>query len=102
MVREKIGKEEIIRLFFDIFSPVWRKGLEKVVRNIDDKSQIPFPKKYMGLPMGAADLETAPHWKSLIIRDSLAFSKEWPCMEASVNFLLRWQGIIAKANNVVT
>ena len=37
MVRAKIGKEEIIRLCFDIFSPVWRKGLEKAIHNIDDK-----------------------------------------------------------------
>ena len=37
MVREKIGKEEIIRLCYEIFSPVWRKGLEKVIRSIDDK-----------------------------------------------------------------
>ena len=31
MIRAKIGKDDIIRLCYDIFSPVWRKGLEKAI-----------------------------------------------------------------------
>ena len=89
MIRAKIGKEDIVRLCYDIFNPIWRKGIEKVVHSIDDKFRIQLPKKYMGLPLGATDLETTHRRQSLIIRESLDFYKEWSHMEASVHFLLR-------------
>ena len=95
MIRAKIGKDEIIRLCLDIFSPVWRKGLEKAIQSIDDKQQIPLPEKYMSFPIGDADLVTALRRQVLVIRESLTFFKEWPRMVANVEFLLRWQGIIA-------
>ena len=52
----------------------------------------------MSLPIGDADLETAPRRQVLIIRESLTFFKEWPRMVASVEFLLCWRGIIASDN----
>ena len=67
MVKAKADKEEIIRLCFDIFSPMWRKGLEKAVRSLDDKGRIPLPERYMGVPAGDADLVTAPRQQSIII-----------------------------------
>ena len=88
-MRAKIGREDIVKLCNDIFSPIWCKGREKAVYSIDEKFWIPLPEKYMSLPLGVADLETTPHWQSLIVRESLAFYKEWPHMEASINFLLR-------------
>lgn len=33
-------------------------------------------------------------WPFLLIRDNVKFFKAWPKMEASVNFFLRWRGII--------
>lgn len=98
MVRAKIPKEDIIRLCFDIFSTVWRKGLKKAVYSIDEKGRIPYPEKYMGLPEGAEELKTAPRRQSLCVREGLAFYKEWPRMEASITFLLRWRGIIVEDN----
>lgn len=98
MVRAKIPKEDIIRLCFDIFSTVWRKGLKKAVYSIDEKGRIPYPEKYMGLPEGAEELKTTPRRQSLCVREGLAFYKEWPRMEASITFLLRWRGIIVEDN----
>ena len=60
MVREKIRKDEMLRLCYEIFSPKWRKGLEKAVRCIDDKQRITLPKKYLGIPIGDVDLDTTP------------------------------------------
>ena len=51
MIRVKIGKEDIVRLCYEIFNPIWRKGIEKAFHNIDDKFKIPLPKKYVGLPL---------------------------------------------------
>ena len=76
MVRAKVGKDEILRLCYEIFSPKWRKGMETVVRCIDDKQRIPLPEKYMGLPIGDADLDTAPRRPVLFIRESFTFFKE--------------------------
>ena len=99
MVRAKIPKEDIIRLCFDVFCPVWRKGLKKAVYSIDEKGRIPYPERYMGLPEGAEELKTAPRQLALSVREGLAFYKEWPRMEASITFLLRWRRIIAEDNN---
>lgn len=98
MVRVKIDREEIVRLCVDIFNPVWKKGLEKVVFSIDDKGRIPYPKKYMGLPLGVEELRTTPRWQCFIVRDNLAIFRAWPRMEASVNFLLDWRGIRVEEN----
>ena len=80
-MRAKVCCGDIVKLCFDIFSPVWKKGLEKVVYSIDEKLWIPLPKKYMSFSLGAVDLDIAPWRQSLIMRESLAFYKEWPHME---------------------
>ena len=56
MVRAKIPKEDIIQLCFNVFCPVWRKGLKKAVYSIDEKGRIPYPERYMGLLEGAEEL----------------------------------------------
>lgn len=84
----------MIRLCCNIFDPVWRKGLEEAIRNIDDKFRIPLLEKYMSLPPGSLELEVAYRWPSLLISENLAFLKEWPRMEANIQFLLQWRGII--------
>ena len=98
MIRAKIGKEEIVRLCEEIFNPVWRRGLEKAVHSIDEKGRIPFPEKYMELPLDAEELKTAPRRQCLLVRNNLVFFRAWPRMEASVNFLLRWRGIRVEDN----
>ena len=98
MVRTKIDREEIVRLCVDSFNPVWRKGLEKAVFSIDDKGRIPLPEKYMGLPLGAEELRTAPRRQFFTVRNDMAFFRAWPRMQASVNFLLGWRGIRAEEN----
>ena len=62
LVRAKVGRGDIVKLCYDIFSPVWRKGLEKAIYDIDEKFQIPLPKKYMSPPLGVIDLDIAP-WR---------------------------------------
>ena len=52
----------------------------------------------MNLPVGLPDLDTAPRRHLLVIREHLSFQREWPKMEASLNFMLRWRGIIAEEN----
>ena len=80
-MRAKVGCGDDFKLCFDIFSPVWQKGLEKVVYSINKKFKIPLLEKYRSLPLGVVDLDTTPWWQSLIFRESLAFYKEWPHME---------------------
>ena len=46
-------------------------------------------------PPSPEDLDTAPRHQALVIREGLAFTKEWPYMEASVQFFLRWKKIVA-------
>lgn len=48
----------------------------------------------MKFPMGHPDLEAAFRRPSLVIREGLAFYREWPKMEANLHFLLHWRGII--------
>lgn len=84
-----------IRLCRDLFVPTWRKGLEQAIHSIDAKLRIPLLEKYMKLPMGSPDLETTYRRQSLVIHESLAFYHEWPKMEANMQFLLHWRGIIA-------
>ena len=52
----------------------------------------------MSLPIGHPELDTAPLRQSLIICENLAFCREWTKMEASLNFLLRWRGIMMENN----
>ena len=98
LIRTNIQADHIIRLCRDLFVSAWRKGLEQAVHSIDNRFQIPYPEKYMSLPIGHPDLDTAPRRQSLIIRENLAFYREWTKMEASLNFLLRWRGIIMEDN----
>ena len=94
-MRAKIGREDIIKLCNDIFIPVWRKRLEKVVNSIDERFQISLPEKYMSLPLSAAKLETAAHWQSLIIGESLAFDKKM----ASYGSKHQLPSLLAEDNN---
>ena len=61
LIRANIPADHIIRLCCDLFVPAWRKGLEKVVHNIDNRFWIPYPEKYMSLPIGHSELDTAPY-----------------------------------------
>ena len=90
LVRAKVQADNIVTLCLDLFVPTWRKGLEQAVYSIDNKFWIPFPEKYMNLPLGHLDLVIAPCHQSLVIRENLAFYCEWPKMEANLHFLLRW------------
>ena len=98
MIRANIQADHINWLCRDSFVPAWRKGLEHTVDNIDNSFRIPYPEKYMSLPIGHPELDTAPHWQSLIIQENLAFYREWTKMEANLNFLLRWRGIFMEDN----
>lgn len=98
LVRAKVDANDIISLCRNLFVPTWRKGLEQAVFSIDGKFRIPLPERYMSLPVGHPDLITAPRRQSLFIRENFAFYKEWPKMEASLHFLLRWRGIIIEEN----
>ena len=98
LVRARVEADDIVRLYRDLFVPSWRKGLEKAVYSIDSKFRIPYPEKFMNLPVGHPDLVTAPRRQSLVIRENLAFYREWPKMEASLFFLLQWRGIIVEEN----
>ena len=98
MVIAKVNFDAIIDLHCNIFDPTWRKGLEQVVCSIDTKLRIPLPERYMELPSGLPELKVAFCFPSLIIRENYAFYREWPKMEASIQFLLRWRGIVEEEN----
>ena len=59
-IRAGVDRQMLVKLCLDIFSPVWRKGLEKEILSIDNNKRIPLPERYMGFPPGLADLDTAP------------------------------------------
>lgn len=69
-------------------------GLEEAIKSIDEKLRIPLPKRYMAHPPGSPNLVVVIQCPSLVIRENLAFYKEWPKMEANIQFLLRWRGIV--------
>ena len=98
LVRANIQADHIIRLCRDLYVLAWRKGLEQAVYNIDHRSRIPYPEKYMNLPFGHPDLDTAHRRQSLVIREYSTLQREWPKIEASLNFILRWRGIIVEEN----
>lgn len=98
LARAEINGDNIIRLCRNLFVPAWRKGLEQAVHSMDNRLRIPLPERYMSLPIGHPDLVTAPRRHSLIIRDNFKFMQEWPQMKNSLNFLLRWRGIIQEGN----
>lgn len=76
MIWAKIERADIVRLCSNIFNPAWKRGLEKVVYSIDDKFRIPYPEKYMDLPLGVEELKTALRRQCLRVRDNLAFHRE--------------------------
>lgn len=100
LARAEINADNIIRLCRNLFVPAWRKGLEQAVHSLDNRLRIPLPERYMSLPIGNPDLAMAPCRHSLIIRENLTFVQEWPQMKASLNFLLRWRGIIQENNTI--
>ena len=52
----------------------------------------------MAFPLGSLVSAIVPRRPALAIRDNAKFSRIWPKMKASVNFLLRWQGIKVDSN----
>ena len=69
--RARVDRELILKLCLDIFSPVWKKGVEKAILSMDDKQCISLPERYMSLPTNSEDLIFAPRRQALIIRDNL-------------------------------
>ena len=94
LARAKIGKWEMFKLCSNLFNPIWCIGLEEAIMSLDKKCRVPLPKMYMAHPLGSFDLAIVPRCPALVIRDNLAFSRAWSKMEASINFLLRWRGIL--------
>ena len=60
-IRVRVDLNILDKLCLNLFSRVWRKGLERAILSIDDKKRIPLPKSYMGRPPSSADLDIAPH-----------------------------------------
>lgn len=98
MARERVDSDAIIHLCCSIFDPMWRKGLEQAVYSIDEKLRIPLPEKYMDLSPESPELKVSFRCPSLVIRNFFAFYREWPKMEASIQFLLHWRGIMEEEN----
>ena len=85
---------DIIRITHNIFDPCWLVGLEIDVANIDAWLRIPLPNAYMEFEVNSQELERSSRCPCMVIRDNIQFFNEWPRMEMSINFLLRWRGII--------
>jgi hypothetical protein len=98
LVKANVHPDHIVRLCRDLFISAWRKRLEQAVFSIGHRSRIPYPEKYMNLPVGHPDLATAPRRQSLEIREHTTCQREWHKMEASLNVLFRWRGIIDEDN----
>ncbi len=84
----------MIRLCCNIFDLVWQMGLEEAIKSIDKKLRISLPKRYMAHPPTSSDSVVVIQHPSLAICENMAFYKEWPKMEASIQFLLQWRGIV--------
>ena len=98
LARAGIDKWDIIRITYNTFDPSWLLGLEEVVANIDEKLRIPLPEAYMEMEEASKVPASNPRRPCLVIRDNPHFFREWPRMEVSINFLLRWRGIIDDPN----
>ena len=77
-----------------MFDSVWCYRLVEAIMSLDYKARVPLPKIYMAYPPGSLDIAVVPRRPVLAIKDNLAFARVWPKMEASINFLLRWRGIM--------
>ena len=94
LARAGVEKWDIIRLTHNIFDPCWLIGLEIVVANIDIRLQIPLLEAYMEYEVNSPELDRSLRCSCLVIIDNVHFFREWLRMECSINFLLRWRGII--------
>ena len=82
--RAKIDKWAMIQFCYNIFNPVWRVGLDEVIKSINQKLRIPLPKMYMAHPLSIFDLTMVIRCPTLVIRENVAFIKKWPKMKASI------------------
>ena len=94
LMRAGIEKWDTVRITHNIFDPCWLVGLELAVANIDARLRIPLPEAYMEFDINSQEMVRSPKRPCMIIRDNIQFYKEWPRMELSIKFLLRWRGII--------
>ena len=86
------------KLCINLFHLVWCYGLEEAIMSFDDKARVPLLETYMAYPLGSFDIAIVPRCPAIAIKDNLAFTRVWPKMEASINFLLRWRGIRVDSN----
>ena len=61
--------------------------------SLDNYNRVPLLENYMAFPPASSELVNAQRRPAIVIRNFQEFSKAWPKMEASLNFLLRWRGI---------
>lgn len=94
MARDQVGHWDILCLCYNIFDPTWLEGLENVVLSINGNLEIPYAEEYMSHPLGSLVQENVLRHPILQMRHDNVFNKEWPKMEASITFLLRWRGIM--------
>lgn len=83
----------MVRLCSNLFNSVLCHGIEEAIMILDDKARVLLPETYMAYPPRSFDIAIVPRHPTLVIRDIHEFSRAWPKMEASINFLLRWRGV---------
>ena len=92
-------KWEIIRLCLNIFDSTWLVGLENVIMSMDEKLCVLLPEVYMAYEPEELLRINIARRPSLFIKDNIKFYNTWLKMEANINFLLRWRGILEDPNN---
>ena len=94
LARAKVEKWAMIRLCHNIFDPVWRLGLEEAIMSSYKKLRTPLQEMYMAHPPRNFDLAIVPRCPSLVIQELSTFNLVRPKMDANIQFILRWRGII--------
>lgn len=98
MAKAGVSKWAMVRLYLNLFNSTWCKGIIEVISSLDKNLYVPLLEMYMNHPPGSLIIANIPRRPTLVIRDSVAFNRNWPKMESHFHFLLGWRKIMIGAD----